>query len=80
MRRLMQILLLWSTSVAWAQSSMAARSQDLDWVANQLPKLHANFFFQLDPAAYQQAVGNLQANLAGMTTAEFYVALAKFLK
>ena len=30
--------------------SVASRQQDLNYVATQVPKLHANFFYQLDPA------------------------------
>ena len=71
-------LISWSWA-AWAQPLPAGRAQDLDFVAVQVPKLHANFFFQLQPAVFQQAVDNLRANGASMTNAEFYVALASLL-
>src|SRR5579862_9203495 len=70
------LLLVVSAAEAWPQPSTAARNQDLDYVANQLPKLHANFYFQLDPATYQQAVADLRTNLPSMTNEDFYVALA----
>jgi uncharacterized protein (TIGR03437 family) len=59
------------------QVSTARRQQDLDFIANQLPRLHANFFFQLDPAQFQQAVNALSAKLATATDAEFYVGLSQ---
>ena len=67
------MMLVWP---AFAQPLPAGRAQDLDYVANQIPKLHANFFFRLEPAVFQQAVANLQANGASMSNAEFYVGLA----
>jgi uncharacterized protein (TIGR03437 family) len=59
-----------------ASGSVASRQADLDFVVNQLPKLHVDFFFQLDPAQYQQAAAEIAANLATVTDAEFYVRLA----
>ena len=56
--------------------SAAARQADLDFVATQVPKLHVNFFFQLDPAVYQQAASDLRAQIPSLTDAEFYVRLA----
>ena len=64
---------------AWGQALPAGRALDLDFVANQVPRLHPNFFFQLDPAVFQQAVSNLEANGAAMTDAEFYNGLAGLL-
>ncbi len=58
-----------------AFGSVASRQSDLNFVANQVPKLHANFFFQLDAAQYQQAANAIAANLATLTDAEFYVQL-----
>jgi uncharacterized protein (TIGR03437 family) len=54
----------------------AGRQADLDFVANQLPTLHPDFFGQLDPAQYRQAVANIQSNIGTLTDAEFYVQLA----
>jgi hypothetical protein len=54
----------------------AARRADLDFVANQVPRLHANFFDQLDPAVFQAAADALAADLPSLTDAEFYVRLA----
>jgi len=59
-----------------AYGSVSSRQADLDFVANQVPRLHANFFFQLDPAQYQQAAAAIAANIATLTDAEFYVQLA----
>lgn len=74
MRRLFPLLLL--VGGMHASGSVASRQADLDFVANQLPKLHANFFFQLDPAQYQQAAADVAANLATFTDAEFAVRIA----
>ena len=54
-----------------------ARLQDLSFIATQLPKLHANFFFQLDPAAFAQAASALQNQIPTLTDAQFYVGLAQ---
>ena len=59
-----------------AYGSDAARQADLDFVANQIPQLHVNFFYQLDPAVYQAAADALVADLPNLTDAEFYVRLA----
>ena len=59
-----------------AYGSNAARQADLDFVANQIPQLHANFFYQLDPAVFQAAAEALAADLPNLTDAEFYVRLA----
>jgi uncharacterized protein (TIGR03437 family) len=55
--------------------STAQRQADLDYVATQVPKLHTNFFFQLDQAVYTQAAAALQAQIPALTDAEFYVQL-----
>ncbi len=59
-----------------AYGSNAARQVDLDFVANQIPQLHANFFYQLDPAVFQASAEALAADLPNLTDAEFYVRLA----
>jgi uncharacterized protein (TIGR03437 family) len=59
-----------------AYGSDAARQADLDFVANQVPRLHANFFYQLDPAVFQAAADALAADLPNLTDAEFYDRLA----
>ena len=74
-RRLCFVTALFAASLAAQRFSTAVRQQDLNYVANQVPKLHANFFFQLDPAVYQQAVTALQAQISTLTDAEFYVQL-----
>jgi uncharacterized protein (TIGR03437 family) len=57
-------------------SDVAGRQADLDFVANQVPKLHANFFYQLDPTVYQAAADALAADLPNLTDFEFYDRLA----
>jgi uncharacterized protein (TIGR03437 family) len=59
------------------QVSTARRQQDLDFISNQLPHLHPNFFFQLDPSKFQQATNALSAKLATATDAEFYAGLGQ---
>jgi uncharacterized protein (TIGR03437 family) len=74
-RRLCFVTILLAASLDAQRISTAARQQDLDFVSSQVPKLHANFFFQLDPAVYQQAVAALQTQASTLTDAEFYVRL-----
>ena len=69
---LLAVLLVASTAVG---ASATSRQDDLDFVANRVPQLHANFFFQFDPALYRQAAANIAANLDTLTDAEFYVQL-----
>jgi hypothetical protein len=57
--------------------SSAGRQQDLDFIANQLPARHPNFFYRLDRAAFEQGAADLNARLAGATDAEFYAGLAE---
>jgi uncharacterized protein (TIGR03437 family) len=78
MRRWVLLLALLQALFLEAQSaSVIGRMQDLNFVATQLPKLDANFFAQLSPAAFQQAVNTLQTNIATLTDAQFYVGLAQ---
>jgi uncharacterized protein (TIGR03437 family) len=63
----------------WSQPLPAGRAQDLDFVANQVPKLHPNFFFQSSQTAFQQAVADLQTKGAAMTDAEFNLGLASLM-
>jgi uncharacterized protein (TIGR03437 family) len=58
-------------------SSLDSRTQDLNFVASQLPSLDPNFFSSVDQTAFHQTVGNLQANIATLTDAQFYVGLAQ---
>lgn len=51
------------------------RRQDLSFVGTQLPKLHVNFFFQLNPNDYSHAVDALDADIPKLTDAEFNVRL-----
>jgi uncharacterized protein (TIGR03437 family) len=62
----------------WAQTSRdQARQVDLNFVGTQLPKLHVNFFFQLNRDDYARAVAALDAQVPTLTDAEFDVGLAK---
>lgn len=61
---------------AGAQALPAERARDLDYVATQLPRLHANFFFQLRPVTFEEAVAELRAHGAAMSDAEFFAGLA----
>jgi len=62
----------------WAQTSRdQARRADLNFVGTQLPKLHVNFFFQLNRDDYVKAVAALDAQVPVLTDAEFNVGPAK---
>jgi len=53
------------------------RLADVQFVATQLPALHANFFFQLNPADFNAAVQSLTARIPNLTPAEFEMRLAQ---
>jgi hypothetical protein len=53
------------------------RLADLQFVATQLPGLHPNFFFQLNPADFNVAVQSLTAQISNLTDDEFAVRLAQ---
>ena len=77
MRYVLLALALTALSPAQAQRfSVASRQQDLNYVSTQVPKLHANFFYQLDRASFQQAADSLNSRIATLSDAEFYVQLA----
>ena len=71
------VLYALTTLLLKGQTSTPSRTQDLNFVATQLPSLDPNFFSNLSPSAFQQAVNNLQANLGTLTDAQFYVGLAQ---
>ena len=72
------IALFLLTSPLWAQSSRdQARRADLNVIATVIPKAHPNFFFQLNPSDFNQAVQALDAQIHNLSDAEFYVGLAK---
>ena len=72
------IALFLLTSPLWAQSSRdQGRRADLNVIATEIPKAHPNFFFQLNPADFNQAVQALDAQVPNLSDAEFYVGLAK---
>src|SRR5690348_13941789 len=72
-------LLLACESPCASQVSAVLRQQDLNFVTDQLPKLHQNFFFQLDRAAFQKAAADLGSRLGSMSDAEFYVGLSQLI-
>ena len=65
------------TASAQQFPSVDGRRQDLDFVANQLPALHPNFFAHISRESYQQAVSELDAKLSTATDAQFYVGIAQ---
>jgi uncharacterized protein (TIGR03437 family) len=78
MRRL-NLLLRLLFACASLQAQPAAQQNytaDLNYVATQLPQLHANFFFQLSPDDFNQAVTQLTSQIPNLTDSEFYVRLA----
>ena len=54
-----------------------ARLQDLTFVSTQLPKLHVNFFFQLNAADFSNAASALRSKIPMLTDSQFYVGLAQ---
>jgi len=74
-RSLIPLLFLAAAIQAQSLSHQQVLQSDLDYVANQLPKLHINFFFQLSPADYSQAASLLGSQIPNLTDAEFYVRL-----
>lgn len=70
-------LVLVAASLAAQTSRDQARRADLNFVGTQLPKLHVNFFFQLNRDDYAKAVAALDAQIPSLTDAEFNVGLAK---
>jgi uncharacterized protein (TIGR03437 family) len=71
------VFLVCSAPIPAQQITAAARQQDFDYITVQLPKLHPNFFFQLDPAVFQQAANDLKSRITTATDAEFYVGLSQ---
>jgi predicted fused transcriptional regulator/phosphomethylpyrimidine kinase len=71
------VLLGFVMTAAFAQSvtTTAGRLQDLNYIANTLPQLDHNFFYQLDSATYQQAVAAMQARITTPADSEFYAGL-----
>jgi hypothetical protein len=76
MRTYLAFLLL-AVSLGAQTSRDQARRTDRNFVGTQLPKLHVNFFFQLNPADFAQAVAALDAQVPLLTDAEFNMGLAK---
>ncbi len=74
--RVCLLTVCFATLLSAQRFSTAVRKADLDFVANQVPALHANFFYQLDPSVFQASVASLNAKIGSLTDAEFYVQLA----
>ena len=73
-------VLLWALTALFMRaqsSSINSRTQDLSFVATQLPKLNPNFFSNLSRSEFQQSVNSLEAKLGTLTDAQFYVGLAQ---
>jgi uncharacterized protein (TIGR03437 family) len=66
-------------AAAFAQSPTVTqqRMADVQYVATQLPALHPNFFFQLNPADFNAAVQALMSKIPNLTDAEFGAGLAQ---
>ena len=77
MRRVLLLFALAPLIVEAQTSSVNSRTQDLNFIATQLPALDPFFFSQLSQSDFQQAVNSLQANIATLTDAQFYVGLAQ---
>jgi uncharacterized protein (TIGR03437 family) len=78
-QRCVALLFLLSSVTPCAQVSTALRQQDLDYVTDQLPKLHTNFFFQLDRGTFQKAAAELASRITTASDAEFYVGLSQLI-
>jgi uncharacterized protein (TIGR03437 family) len=78
-RSCLTVALLSALAAQAQQTTAAARLQDLNVVATQVPKLDPNFFVHLDRAKFQQAVDDLQAGVSSLSDAEFYVGLAQLM-
>ena len=79
MRRIILTLLLAALLQAQPVPHQQVLQSDLDFVSSQLPKLHVNFFFQLNPADFSQAASLLSSQIPNLTDAEFYVRLQQLL-
>ncbi|HEY6340957.1 MAG TPA: hypothetical protein VIY49_05660 [Bryobacteraceae bacterium] len=75
-RRFLLSVVLSAATLRAQRFSQVQRQADLSYVANQVPMLDVNFFSQLSPAAYSQAVAALQAQITTLSDDEFYVQLA----
>src|SRR3954469_21194509 len=76
-RWLLLVLVSCVQPISGQSLSATARQQDLDFVTIQLPKLHPNFFFQLDPAKFQLAATTLRGTIPTATDEEFQVGIAQ---
>ncbi len=62
----------------WSQTTVEqGRLEDLNFVRTQLPRLHANFFFQLNSQEFATAANRLQGRAGLLTDAQFHVELAR---
>jgi len=77
MNRLLVLLLALASAVTAQSSRDQARQADLNFIGTQLPKLHVNFFFQLNPVDFNQSAQALAAQIPSLTDAEFNVRLAQ---
>src|SRR5579863_672391 len=76
MKTMCRAALLLALADAGLAYTAQQRQADLQFIATQLPKLDANFFSQLNPANFNNAVQSLSAQIPNLTDAEFMVHLA----
>jgi hypothetical protein len=53
------------------------RQADLDFISTHLPRLHVNFFYQLNPTDFNAAVQSLSAQIPNLTDEQLAVRLAQ---
>jgi uncharacterized protein (TIGR03437 family) len=75
--RLSVLLLVLCWSATAQLGGAGGRAQDLAWIRNQLPALHPNLFFQLDPNTWNAAADKLAADSPMLDDAHFYTRLAQ---
>ena len=78
MRLIAATACLWVVAAALADDTRDRRRlADLDYVTTQVPKLHLNFFYQLNAADFNNAAKDLQSRIPTLSDPEFYVGLAE---
>ena len=60
-----------------AQTRDQQRQADLDFISTRLPRLHVNFFYQLNPTDFNAAVQSLSAQIPNLTDEQLAVRLAQ---
>ena len=70
------VLLVLAVSLC-AQTRDQQRLAELDFISTRLPKLHVNFFYQLNPADFKAAAQTLGAQIPDLSDQQFAVRLAQ---